>query len=240
MPTIAHRTRSPSAVRQHLVVTRSAGRLSHAAAFGLVLATFASLACCQRKSRAPSENTAAATVAGSPAPAPLLSSASPAVTLPAGYLEARLYRVVETSQGDVVLLADGSEKRFLPIFVGGTEALSIRLRHDKQRYPRPLTHDLLDSLVDKLGARIVKVQVDDIKNQVFIGRVFVAQGDKTFDVDARPSDAIALATGAGVPILVARSVFDAAAVTASDLGLDKEPDQPHVPSRTKPREPTEL
>ena len=161
-------------------------------------------------------------------------------SVPAGYLEARVFRVVETSQGDVVLLADAGEQRFLPIFVGGTEALSIKLRHDKQRYPRPLTHDLLDTLVDKLGGRIVKVQVDDIKNKVYIGRVFVAQGDKTFDVDARPSDAIALATGSGVPILVAGAVFDAAAIPASELGLDKTPDGLRVPPRVRPEEPTQL
>jgi len=168
------------------------------------------------------------------------ASRLPVDTPPAGYLAAHVARVVSTSQGDVVLLADPDEARFLPIFIGGTEALAIRLRHDKQRYPRPLTHDLLDTIVDKLGGKVVKVHVDDIKNKVYIGRVYVAQGDKTFDVDARPSDAIALAAGNGVPIFVASAVFDTAAVSAADLGLDEHRDGLRMPTGGKPEEPTQL
>jgi len=169
------------------------------------------------------------------------NASRPAVgTPPAGYLAAHVVRVVDSSQGDVVLLADPDETRLLPIFIGGTEALSIKLRNDKQRYPRPLTHDLLDSIVDKLGGRIVKVHVDDIKNKVFIGRVYVAQGDRTFDVDARPSDAIALAVGAGVPVFVASAVFDAAALSAADLGLNEQRDGLRLPVHGKPEEPTQL
>lgn len=204
---------------------------------GFALGAAQASAGCRRTAPVPSEGAASI-----PAPPAVVSPAtsSAGAAAPAGYIDAHVFRVVETSQGDAVLLADNGEKRFLPIFVGGTEALSIKLRHEKQRYPRPLTHDLLDTLVDKLGGRIVRVQVDSIKNRVYIGRVYVVRADGAFDVDARPSDAIALALGSGAPILVAGAVFDQAALTAEDLGLGKQPDELRVPERGRPDEPTQL
>jgi bifunctional DNase/RNase len=119
--------------------------------------------------------------------------------------------------GAAVLLVDPSHTRVLPIFVGGTEALSIDLRMRKQKYQRPLTHDLLDSVLRELGGKLVRVQVDELREEVFIGSVFIETGGRTVRIDARPSDAIALALGAGVPILVARKVLDAAGVSPDSL-----------------------
>jgi len=70
-------------------------------------------------------------------------------------------------------------------FVGGTEALTIRLRVNGKRYQRPLTHDLLSSLVSELGGRPVKAQIDDMRDNTFYGSVFVRQGDRTLELDAR-------------------------------------------------------
>jgi hypothetical protein len=149
---------------------------------------------------------------------------------PEGYVTMKVMNVVATSQGNAVLLADEAEERIVPIFVGGTEGLSIELRLRTKRYQRPLTHDLLDSLVGKLGGELVKVQVDAIRGSVFVGSVFVKQAGKLIEVDARPSDAIALALGKRAPIFVAEKVLDASSIKKRDLLRDDgDPDRVELP-----------
>lgn len=128
--------------------------------------------------------------------------------------------IAAAGPGSAVLLVDSAKERILPIFVGGTEALSIQLRLDRTRYQRPLTHDLLDSIVEKLGGGLVKVHVDELRGSIYIGTVFVRQGDRVIGVDARPSDAIALALGHGAPIFVAVKVLDAGGLRRGDLEED--------------------
>ena len=163
---------------------------------------------------------ASASAAAPPEPsaAPPASSAAPAQPEPpAGYLSMHVLEVAATPAGAAVLLVGGDEARVLPIFIGGTEALSIRLRLDKERFQRPLTHDLLDALVGRLGGSVWKVHVDELRGTTFVGTVFVRQGDRVIDVDARPSDAIALALGSGVPIYVSRKVVESAGLSKKDL-----------------------
>ena len=114
----------------------------------------------------------------------------------------------------VVLLEDAAGMRRLPIWIGELEAGAIDLRIKKQKYPRPLTHDLLESLVAAAGARIERVEVVDLRDNVFYGRVSLrdAKG-AVHQIDARPSDCIALAAGAGLPVWVAAHVLAAAAVS---------------------------
>ena|SRR5438067_2110020 len=112
----------------------------------------------------------------------------------------------------VVLLEDALATRRLPILVGELEATAIDLRVKKQKYPRPLTHDLLDATLASLGARIERVEVIDLRDNVYYGRLTVrdAKG-AAHAIDARPSDCIALAVGAGLPIFVAPRVLALAA-----------------------------
>ncbi len=137
--------------------------------------------------------------------------------MPEGYVAVRVAGVIPTEEGAAVLLTDDKEQVVLPIFIGGTEALSIQLRLEERSHPRPLTHDLLESILGTLGGRIVKVHVDDVRDGVFIGSVFVRRDDWIFKVDARPSDAVALAIGNKVPVYVAREVLDEAGVKRQDL-----------------------
>jgi hypothetical protein len=149
---------------------------------------------------------------------------------PPGYVLMKVMHVVPTSQGNAVLLADEAEETIVPIFVGGTEALSIELRLTTKRFERPLTHDLLDDLVGKLGGELVKVQVDELRGSVFVGSVFVRQAGKVISVDSRPSDAIALALGKGAPIFVATKVLDTSAVKKRDMAPDPaHPERVRVP-----------
>ena len=150
-----------------------------------------------------------------PAPPPAKSAEPaapvehPRATAPHGYVEMVVVDMITTRNGAAVLLGQSeSSQLVVPVFIGGTEALSIELRRSHDSYPRPLTHDLLDSLVRALGGQLVKVQVDELRNDVFIGSVYVRRGEAILQVDARPSDAIALALGNGAPIFVAQAVID--------------------------------
>jgi hypothetical protein len=154
-----------------------------------------------------SRSAAAAPTADAPS-APVGESAS----APVGYVPVEVVAQLGAEQGNALLLVElPQKKRFVPIFVGGTEALSIRLRLDGEKYARPLTHDLLDALLRQLGAKLDSVQVDELRNDVFIGTVVVRDRDGVRrTVDARPSDAVALAVGNRVPIFMARKVIDRA------------------------------
>lgn len=138
--------------------------------------------------------------------------------VPQGFKRAQVAEVLVTREGPAVLLTDADKQVVMPIFVGGTEAMAITLRHERRRYQRPLTHDLLDAMVQKLGGKILKVHIDGVKGGVFVGRVFLdVPADGVTEIDARPSDAIALALGNGVPIYVKDEVFQEAGITKEQL-----------------------
>jgi hypothetical protein len=132
---------------------------------------------------------------------------------PAGYIEMEAIRITPTPEGLAVVLSDAKDQSVIvPIFIGGTEALSIELRMRHEKPKRPLTHDLFDAMLRETGSELVKVHVEAIQDNVFYGRVFLRHGGRVVEMDARPSDAIALAIGAGVPIFVAKSVLDEAGI----------------------------
>jgi bifunctional DNase/RNase len=137
--------------------------------------------------------------------------------VPDGYVRMEARDVVSIPQGGAVLLVDPEGALVLPIAIGGTEALSIALRLNSQPAPRPLTHDLLDSVIRQLGGELVKVQVDRVEGGVFIGSIYIRTASGLRRIDARPSDAIALAIGNRVPIYVARAVLDQSGVKPSGL-----------------------
>jgi uncharacterized protein len=157
-----------------------------------------------------------------PAPPPPVQPAVPSEDpkMPAGYVEVTVLQVVQQDdEGAAVLLLDESTSTVLPIFIGGTEATSIALRSRGIMPARPLTHDLLDSIIRKLRGSLVKVQVDKLEDKIFHGSVFVriASEKRIVRVDARPSDAIALAIGNRLPIYIARKVLDEAGVPKDEI-----------------------
>ena len=124
----------------------------------------------------------------------------------------------EGVEGNIVLLrTEEDTPRFLPIWVGNTEALAIRLRMVRHKAPRPLTMDLLEKVIEHMQGEVVSSHIDDVKEGVYLGRVSLRAGDRVIDLDARPSDAIALALGARLPILVDQRVMDEASVTPDEL-----------------------
>jgi uncharacterized protein len=124
------------------------------------------------------------------------------------------------SNSPIVVLKDDDEKFFLPIWVGIFEANAIALQLENITTPRPMTHDLLRNMIEELHARVTRIVINDLRDATFFAqiRLVVEQGggDRTLEVDARPSDAIALALRTEAPIYVAQSVLDQAQTITPD------------------------
>jgi bifunctional DNase/RNase len=128
-----------------------------------------------------------------------------------------------SSNVPIVILRDLENQLFLPIWIGISEAQAIASRIEGIEPPRPMTHDLLRAMVEKLGAKVSKVVISDLKENTFFAALHVLQGDHEFVVDARPSDAIALALRMEAPIFVLQSVLDQAqAVDLAAKSTDQE------------------
>ena len=102
----------------------------------------------------------------------------------------------------VVILKDMDGKRYLPILIGPFEATAIALALEGQTVPRPLSHDLMKSILDGLNAKLTKIIIHDIKDSTFYAKLVVENGGEDQEIDARPSDCIALALRANAPIYV--------------------------------------
>lgn len=133
----------------------------------------------------------------------------------------------------VVILKEKSSDRYLPIWVGQNEADAIAMKLQGVTVPRPLTHDLLQSVFSTLGARVNFIVVCDLREDTFYAKINVTVDSRSLEIDSRPSDAIALAVRMSVPIYVAESVIDRAGII-----LDSETGKP-VPSAEPNPEATE-
>jgi uncharacterized protein len=120
------------------------------------------------------------------------------------------------SNSPIVVLKDEHDKFFLPIWVGIFEANAIALQLENVTTPRPMTHDLLRNMISELDARVIRIVINDLRDSTFFAQIRVITGDKTLEVDARPSDAIALALRTEAPIFVAQSVLDQAQTISPD------------------------
>lgn len=120
-----------------------------------------------------------------------------------------------------ILLKEIDGVRRLPIIIGAFEAQAIALEIEGIKPPRPLTHDLLKQLVENLGATVVEIIVSELKENTFYAKIVLEVSGLTNEIDARPSDAIALAVRTFAPIYVNENVMDAAAFIPSE---ENEPD----------------
>src|ERR1700738_1352096 len=111
------------------------------------------------------------------------------------------------SNSPIVVLKDEDEKFFLPIWVGIFEANAIALQLENVTTPRPMTHDLLRNMIAELHGRVARVVINDLRDSHFFAQIRVITADRTLELDARPSDAIALALRTEAPIFVAQSVL---------------------------------
>ena len=121
----------------------------------------------------------------------------------------------------IIILRDENGQRVLPIWVGVFEANAIALQIENVQTPRPMTHDLLKNLLEDLEARVVRVVVSALKENTFYAVIHLTAGGGEFAVDARPSDAIALALRTRSPIFVEEAVIQSAqSVEASKESMD--------------------
>jgi len=149
---------------------------------------------------------------------------------PKGFEQIHILGVVPTESGHTVLLANVSSGKFIPMGVGSAEALSIHMRLSEKKFERPLTHDLLESMMKEMGGELVRVQVDSLKEGVFFGTLVVKKNGKLKRIDARPSDAIALALGVKKPIFVNTEVFAEASIDLEGMPTDSEPEDQSNPT----------
>lgn len=126
----------------------------------------------------------------------------------------------------VVILKEKIDERYLPIWIGPAEADAIAVKLQGVTIPRPLTHDLLCSVINDLGATINSIIVSDLKNDTFYAKITLDVDGGQTEVDSRPSDALALAVRVEAPIYVEESVLDKAGIL-----LDKETGKPIAEER---------
>lgn len=125
-------------------------------------------------------------------------------------VEAELSRIIinETSDQQIIVLKERHGRRSFPIVIGIVEIFAIDRRLKGIRAPRPMTHDLLDSIIKSLGAKIEKIVINDLHNHTFYAKIYLSLNGQTVKIDSRPSDAIALGVASNAPIYVAEDVFD--------------------------------
>ncbi len=124
-------------------------------------------------------------------------------------VEVRLARITidDTLEEQVIVLKEREGERTLSMVIGPCEAIAIQRIVDERPFPRPLTHDLLGSVIGALGGVLTKIAVTDLRDECYYARLFIQRDGTGIEVDARPSDAVALALREGVPIFVSERVF---------------------------------
>lgn len=126
-----------------------------------------------------------------------------------------------TSNGFVVLLMDLSNKTGLPIWIGPFEANAIAMKLKKIGSHRPMTHDLIHSILKTLESQVVKIVVNDLKENTYYALIYFNRKGEEIVIDSRPSDAIAIALAVDVPIFVSEQVIE----KARTIDMEKEGDQ---------------
>jgi len=128
-------------------------------------------------------------------------------------IEAELSKIIinETSDQQIIVLKEKNGDRNFPIVIGIVEIFAIDRRLKGITPPRPMTHDLLDSIIKGLGGKVEKIVVNDLRHHTFYAQITISINGKKFEIDSRPSDAIALGVVSNTPIFVEEHVFDQAA-----------------------------
>ena len=136
----------------------------------------------------------------------------------------------------VVILKEKTSERYLPIWIGPAEADAIAVQLQEVAVARPLTHDLLRSVIETLGAHVNHILVNDLSNDTFYARVILDVNGDSLEIDSRPSDAIALAVRAKVPIFADEGVLERAGVLLDKDGEQVEAGLQDGGSRVQPEE----
>ncbi|MGD2076952.1 MAG: bifunctional nuclease family protein [Chloroflexota bacterium] len=133
-------------------------------------------------------------------------------------------RISLISQHRIVMLRDVDGERRLPIWIGPCEAEAITIELQDVEIARPVTHDLLKNVIEEVGGTVSHILINELRDQVFYARLFVDIDGEMLEIDCRPSDAIAVAVRAKVPIFVEESVMDEAGILP-EPDVDEEVDE---------------
>ena len=146
-------------------------------------------------------------------------------------VEAEIWTVARTDKGNAVLVKPLGSERAVPIFIGQLEAQSILIGLGNVPMPRPLTHDLFISVMEKISVTVERVEVTDLKDGTFYARILLKQGMKKLSIDSRPSDALGIAARLRCPLFISEAIVDEAGV-AINL-ITEEDSETEVPSETE-------
>jgi len=116
--------------------------------------------------------------------------------------------ISETQNEQIIVLKEVDGERHFPIMIGTSEADAINRRLNGFVMPRPMTHDLLASAIEKLGGKLERIEITNLANRTFFAKLVIEQDGQSIEIDSRPSDAIALGISNSVPIYVAAHVLD--------------------------------
>ncbi len=131
------------------------------------------------------------------------------------FVEAEIWTVARTDKGNAVLVKPLGSERAVPIFIGQLEAQSILIGLGNVPMPRPLTHDLVIQMLEKLGVTVERVEITDLRDGTFYGRILMKQGIKKISIDSRPSDALGVAARLHCPVFIAESVVEEAGIAVN-------------------------
>ncbi len=137
-------------------------------------------------------------------------------------------RVSLTNQQRIVILREVDNDRYLPIWIGPYEAEAITIALQEVEVARPQTHDLLKNIFGILNAHLQRVEVISLRDEVFYGNIVAEVNGKSLEIDSRPSDALALAVRAHIPILVSGEIMDSAGIIP-EQDAQNAPEQPPAP-----------
>ncbi len=126
--------------------------------------------------------------------------------------------IINTIHGPTpMVIISNEEEEIMPIYVGMAEGVSIHSALNNEVTQRPMTHDLMTTIIERLGATITGVQIDEIEDSIYYARLTLSYDGSSIDIDARPSDCISLAVRRDVPIKVRKSVFESSTISEDDL-----------------------
>lgn len=154
-------------------------------------------------------------------------------------VEIAMVRLDPDVRSPIVILREreGKSKRILPIWIGFFEAVAIITELENRPVARPMTHDLLKSVIDKLGAEVVSVLVSDLKDDTFYAEISLRSSDgQVIKIDSRPSDAMALGLRAKVPIYVSEEVMSGSGISPDAMQSDMEDQLKAVLDNLKPED----
>lgn len=138
-------------------------------------------------------------------------------------------RVSLTNQQRIIVLKQINDDRYLPIWIGPYESEAITIALQEVEISRPQTHDLVKNAINLLNGKIINATIKDLRDDIFFGVLNIEIDGKNIELDSRPSDAIAIAIRAHVPIFIAKKVMDEASIVPEDIKSDELTSDPEKP-----------